>query len=509
MGLNDILNIGSTGMQAHRLAIEVTSENVANVNTPGYARQNVIFQTAPTIGTSVRGTFGTGVRVDYIQRAYDGMLQSQIVNGSSTDGSNQAVLDALKTVEPLVNELATSGLGQAIDDFFGAWQDLSLNPAGIPERQAVLTRAQILVDNFHQMNTSLNQAISNTNDSLIGISADISDKAKNIAALNGQINQATLLGGNANELLSQRDYLVKELATKVGITVSPTIMDSTDPSMITIRLIGGETLVEGGNYAEVYAVSDPVNNFLNDIVISTAGNPPSRMQSDATVTDTIGGPVANPNSLGEIGGTLKVRGSLGYPGIIDGYLDSMDELALTIATEVNTFHTAGWNLNGVSGNNFFGTGAISPDAQPLPAAGAGYSGSIQISNDLITGGILDPKKIAAASSAAGVPGDNSTAVSIAGVINTPMVFSSGTMTISAYYNSFVSEVGIDVQGATTSAEQSNAFLKQLNSLWESNSGVSLDEELTNLIRYQKAFEGSAKMITTASEMMDVVIGLVR
>jgi flagellar hook-associated protein 1 FlgK len=137
-----------------------------------------------------------------------------------------------------------------------------------------------------------------------------------------------------------------------------------------------------------------------------------------------------------------------------------------------------------------------------------------LSSSLKTAGVLDPKKIAAAAAVVGVPGDNSNAVSIAAIAkNNAITFttaaSTQTSSISGYFNSFVSKVGIDVQGATNAASQSTAYLRQLNTLWESNSGVSLDEELTNLIKYQKAFQGSAKLINTATEMMDTVLGMVR
>lgn len=488
MGIENILNIGSTGLAANRLALEVTSENTANVNTPGYTRQRLIMETGPSLNTAP-GSFGTGVRAEHIQRAYDGMLQSQLVTGNSTDGKNQALLSALEAVEPAFNELSSSGLGQAIDDFFGAWQDLSTNPSGTAERQAVITRGQNLVENFHQMNTTLNQAISNADNSLPGLSAEIYDKAKNIALLNGQIYQTSLMGGNPNELLSQRDYLVSELASKVGITVTPSIIDPADPQPITITLSGGQTLVQGTDYAEVYAATTGSNSPLNDIFITGIGNPPTR-GADTEITDTIGGPASNPNSLGEIGGTLKIRGSAVNPGIIDGYLSKLDELANQIVTAVNTLHAAGFALDSTSGHNFF-------DSAGVTSASIGLDAS------------LTSSLVSAAASAAGVPGDNTNANAIANIANTSIAFTTGTMTIDGFYNSFVSQVGVEVSGATNAADQSSAYLKQLNSLWESNSGVSLDEEMTNLIKYQQAFQGCSKLINTATEMMDTIISLVR
>ena len=504
MSIENIFGIGTSGLTANRLALEVTSENVANVNTPGYSRQRAIFETNPT-NILPTGSFGNGAKIAAIQRSYDQLLQQQLIGGNSTDGKNQAVLSSLQSVEPSFNELATSGLGQAMKDFFGAWQDLTVNPSGIPERQAVLTRAQILVDNFHQVSSTLNNAIQTADRTLPGITADITDKAKNIAMLNDQIRQTNLAGGNANELMDKRDLLVRDLASKVGINVST---DSSTPDYINITLAGGgQNLVQGKSYATVYTTpaGSPSTPSLNDIYITAMGTPPPAANSsiDTNVTNTIGGPN---NSLGEIGGTLAVRGTTTNKGIIQGYQDTLDELAHTIATQVNASHTTGFNLNGNTGLNFFGT-ATSPGP---PGAATGYSGTIELSSDLYTAGTLDPTKIAAASTAAGVPGDNTNAVTIADIAKSSTIpFSSGASSIDGFYNSFVSKVGIDVQSASNVADQSTAFLKQLNTLWQSNSGVSLDEELTNLIKYQRSFQGSAKLITTATDMMDTVLGLVR
>jgi flagellar hook-associated protein 1 FlgK len=476
MGINNLLNIATSGITMARVAMEVTSENIANVNTPGYSRQKTIFQTAPV--TTANGfPLGTGVQLATVQRSHDDLLQLQLVKGNSAYGESETKQTALSQIEPFFNEVTNNGLGQAVENFFNSWQDLSVTPQGSAERQAVLSRTQVLVDTFHQMNTNLNDSLSSADRSLEGITADITDKAKNIASLNEQILQTERLGGNANELRDQRDYLAQELAKKVGISYSEQ-RDGT----LTVTLPGGEPLVQGNTFATLSTEVD-AGTGLNKIMLTPPGGGAS-----SDVTATIGG---TDNSLGQIGGTLQVRDK-----IVPGYLAKLDEMARQLVTNVNSQHSAGYGLDGTQ-NDFFDPSKIT-------------------SADIALNSSLTPDKIAAAgqdpTSASG-PGDNRSAIALAQLKSTSFSFTvdgkTTSATMSSFYNGFVSSVGIDTQNAGNSTAQSGSYLRQLNALRESNSGVSLDEEMANLIKYQRAFEASAKVINTASQMLDTVMGLIR
>jgi flagellar hook-associated protein 1 FlgK len=470
MSLIGILNIAQSGLVAQQAALEVTSENISNVNTPGYSKQTPIFETAPTVTTNGL-SLGSGVKVSEIQRSYDELLQQQIVNGNSAYGESSTKQTILEQIEPSFNELTSDGLGQAIDDFFSSWQDLSVTPSGTPERQTVLARAQTLVDTFHQMNTTLADAQDNTDNSLTGITTDISDKAKNIASLNNQILQTERLGGNANELRDQRDYLVQEMAKEVGVTYA----EQPDGTM-TVSLPGGEKLVEGNSSATLGTEKDS-GTGLNKIMFTPIGG-----GAAVDVTSTIGG---TDNSLGEIGGTLQLRDS-----IIPGYLDKLDDMARQLVTAVNTQHLSGYGLDGTK-NAFFDPAKMT-------------------SGDISLNASLTSDKIAAAAQSASGTGDNANALAIAKIASDSTIpFTDGDATFSSYYSSFVSSVGVDTQNAKNTTKQNESFLKQLNTLRDSNSGVSLDEELTNMIKYQRAFQASSKMINAASEMLDTVINLVQ
>jgi flagellar hook-associated protein 1 len=467
MGLSAAMEIGKNGLNIYRVATDVTSENIANVNTPGYSRQRVILETAPPT-TSNGFPLGTGVKISTVERYYDGLLQKQLVNAQTTQGYDTTKSSVLQQIEPTFNEVSTDGLGAAITNFFGAWQDLTLNPTGSAERQAVLSRTQILTDNFKSVSTTLTDAVNTQNASLVPMTDSINATLKNIAQLNGQIKTTELVSGNANETRDQRDQLIRNLSQQIGITYTENSDGTTDVKYAD----SGASLVTGSTAGSFSFTTNAVTG-LYDVNVAPPGG------AAALVAPT----------TGQLGGTLALRDT-----IIPGYLAKVDALANTIATQVNTQHKLGFDQNGVAGVDFFtGTTAatISLNFSPGPPPT----------------GITGTDKIAASGSLA-LLGDNSNALALA-QLQTKKAMSAGTTTFGSYFNGLVSTVGLDAQSAKNTEAQDVAFTKQLTTLRESNSGVSLDEELTNLIKYQRSYQASAKLITTATEMMDTVIAMIR
>jgi flagellar hook-associated protein 1 FlgK len=492
MSISAIFNSASSSLAAQRAALDVTSENISNVNTEGYSRQQVIMETAPT--TSVNGfPLGGGVNVTAVKRIYDNVLNKQINDGSSLQGNNESKLQTLQQVEPYLNEISGNSIGDAMQGLSDSWQSLSLNPAGVSERQTVLGKAQILVDTFHQVSDGIANAQSFADLSLTAVATDITSKGKEIADLNIQIRSTELASGNANELRDRRDLLLQQLSKSASVSYQ-----EQPDGMMDVKLLGGDTLVSGSKYATLYtnAVGPSVTN--NEIRITAIGAPPPTASpaTDTNVTATIGG---SNNSKGEIGGLLNMRDTA-----MPAYLAKLDELAYNVAQQVNTQHAAGWNLNNATGVDFFSPATAS--VPPAPAAAyAGYSSAIKVA-------ITSTNEVAASDTnpLLGGVGNNKNALLLANLANTPTTFSGGVSSTTAnFYNSLVASVGVDVQSSKNLTTQNEAFVKQLNNLRASNSGVSLDEELTNLIKYQKAFEGASKVISTASEMLDTVLGMIR
>jgi flagellar hook-associated protein 1 FlgK len=492
MSISAIFNSASSSLAAQRAALDVTSENISNVNTEGYSRQRVIMETAPT--TNVNGfPLGGGVNVTSVQRIYDNVLNKQINDGSSLQGNNESKLQTLQQIEPYLNEISGNSIGDAMQGLSDAWQSLSLNPAGVSERQTVIGKAQVLVDTFHQVSDGIVNAQNFADLSMAAVATDVTSKGKEIADLNIQIRTTELASGNANELRDRRDLLLQQLSKSAGISYA-----EQPDGMMDVKLLGGETLVSGSQYATLYTNAVGPSVTTNELRITAIGAPPSAPApaTDANVTATIGG---SNNSKGEIGGLLNMRDT-----VMPAYLAKLDELAYNVSYQVNTQHAAGWNLNNATGVAFFSPATAA--VPPAPAATyAGYSSTINVA-------ITSTNEIAAADTnpLLGGVGNNKNALLLANVANTQVAFTGGVMSTTAnYYNSMVATVGVDVQASKNLTAQNEAFVRQLNNLRASNSGVSLDEELTNLIKYQKAFEGASKVISTASQMLDTVLAMIR
>lgn len=491
MTISAIFNSASSSLAAQRIALDVTGENIANVNTEGYSRQRVILETAPT--TTHNGfPLGGGVNVALVQRIYDNILNKQINDGTSLMGNNESKLQTLMQVEPYLNEISGNSIGDAMQGLSDSWQSLSLNPAGTAERQTVIGRAQVLIDTFHQVSEGIANAQTFADLNLTAATADATSRAREIADLNIQIRTTELASGNANELRDRRDLMLENLSKSAGISYS-----EQPDGMVEVKLLGGETLVSGNQYATLYTNTVGPGVSTNEIRITAIGAPPPAKNPavDANVTATIGG---SNNSKGEIGGYLYSRDTT-----IPTYLAQLDELAYNLSYQTNTQHAAGWNLNNATGVAFF-TPATAAAPPAAAAAFAGYSSTISLA-------ITSTNEIAAADTnpLIGGTGNNKNALLLAGLANTQVAFSGGVMSTTAdYYNTLVSTVGVDVQSAKNLTAQNEAFVRQLNNLRDSNSGVSMDEELTNLIKYQKAYEGAAKLISTATQMLDTILNMV-
>lgn len=470
MGISAAFEIGKAGLKLFQVAAEVTSENIANVNTPGYSRQRVVFETSPP--TTHNGfPLGTGVRVQTVERYYDNLLQKQLVNASATAGYNSTKSEVLQQIEPVFNEIAQEGLGTAITKFFNSWQDLSLNPTGQAERQAVLSRAQIVNDQFHYVSRTLSDAITQQEESITPQVNEINRVVQQIALLNGNIKNTELVSGNANEMRDQRDYLIRQLSEQMGVKFTENDDGTTDVYVTNDATGTPYYLVYGTQYGAVTATGTPAAVTVTDYLgtVSPALDPTAATPFYGS--DTTGG---------TLWATLKMRDVT-----IPDYLAQVDALAAGVVAAVNAQHTAGFDLSNTAGGNFFA-------AAGTTAASIGLDPAITVST-------------IAASGINGSTGDNGNAVALAQLLNDATTM--GASTFSNYYNSLVAQVGLDVQTAKTVVNQDAAFMKQLTTLRDSQSGVSLDEELANLIQYQRSYQASAKLITTATEMMDVVLAM--
>ncbi|MBW1700778.1 MAG: flagellar hook-associated protein FlgK [Deltaproteobacteria bacterium] len=456
-----ILNSGRGALLAQQKAIEITGHNIANVNTPGYSRQRVNLAANDPLYSGI-GLMGGGVRATEIQRIYDRFLGLQINNENQNLGRWEARKGALERVEIIFDESSGYGLNQAMSEFWNAWQDLANNPSGHVERVTLLAKSETMATTFNNMYSNLEQVQKDIDTSIRGTVEEINLIAQQVADLNQKIVEVEVNGQNANDYRDSRDLLLRELSSMIDINT----FENNDGS-VTVSVGSGKPLVES---IFAWSLSTETNaSGLQDIVW---------VDSDGNTTD-----ITNDISGGKLKGWIEARDVA-----IPDYLDRLDDLAANIISEVNALHSNGFGLDGSTGNDVF----------------TGTSASDMAVNQLIAD---DVNLIAAAGSAGGVPGDNSNAIAIANLQN-DLLMGGNTATFDDYFNSIVSDVGSGVQNATVNFNHQYSMVEHLDNYRESISGVSLDEEMVNLVKYQHAYNAAAKLISLVDELLNTVISMV-
>jgi flagellar hook-associated protein 1 FlgK len=443
----------------HQLAIAVTGQNISNVNTTGYSRQRVDLESKVIVTSD--GPMGAGVIDRKIERIYDQFLNVNIQQEIQKKGRWQTESQTLQQVEINFDESSGDGFSEHMSRFWNAWQDLTLNPSGYPERKALVIASEDLASNFREKSEYLDQVQSDMNDRIIATTDEINNLASQISDLNQKIFNFEINGASANDFRDQRDVLINQLSEKIDLTTSE---DSA--GRVAITLGGGGKLVDGSTFAEVATQEDSSTGFLDVVWEGTS--------------DVI--PISN----GEIRGWMNV----GYVQIPE-YKAKLDTLAQQFIEDVNNYHSAGINLEGNSGLDFF----------------EGTTASTMVVNPDI---VENVNLIAAAgptTSSDSINADNSQAIAIAGLQNA-LTMDGDSATFDTFYNSIVSRVGSDVANAASNLEHHTLTVNQLDNFRESISGVSLDEEMVNLIKFQQGYSAAAKLIDTVSQMMDTVINLV-
>lgn len=454
-----LLDIGRGALLAHQKAISITGHNIANVNTPGYSRQRVNLATSLGL-TSASGQMGTGVRVSDIQRIYDQFLGSQINTESYNLGKWEAQKSSLERVEIIFDETTGFGLNQTMGDFWNAWQDLANNPEGHTERQVLVSKSEIMAETFNKISSDLNQQQNDIDSSIEGAVIEINTIAGQISDLNIKISDIEKSGQSANDLRDERDLLLKELSSMIDISSF-----EGDDGQVTVLVGNGRPLVQ-----------PPYSLSLSTVTNASGHEDVVWVDRDGNSVD-----ITNDISGGKLKGWLEVRDVK-----IEDYKTRLDDLASSIITEVNNLHTAGFDLNGAAGGAFF-TGTSASD--------------IAVDTNIIN----DVNLIAA--SGTGAPGDNSNSIAIVNLQN-GLLMSGGTATYDDFYNSLVSDVGIDAQSAQMNYDHQTAMALSLDNYRESISGVSLDEEMVNLVKFQHAYDAAAKLISAVDEMMNTVMNMV-
>jgi flagellar hook-associated protein 1 FlgK len=456
-----LMNIGQSALLTQQKAIDITSNNIANVNTPGYSRQRLVIQQGSPIRVDSL-TMSTGVTADPgIQRFYDQFLTSQLENENESLGRWDAQKEALGKAELMFDEAGGTGLSNAMSEYWSAWQDLSNNPSGVAERSTVVSAGQYLSSVFNQTYNNVSKLQQDIDTHVDGVVDQINGIAQQIATLNQKVVQVETDGHNANDFRDQRDQLVFDLSKLININSY-----EDGDGYLSVDVGNGKPLVQGTATWDLLSAD---NGGVQDVFWK--GSDGTNVDITANITG------------GELKGWISSRDDH-----LDDYLTQLDTLANTLRTSVNGAHNAGFDLNGTNGLDFFtGSGA----------ADLGVNAAIVADTDLI----------AAAGLGEGLPGGNGAAITLANLQNSAVM--PGSSTFDDYYNALVGQVGADVQDANFNSTHQQSMVQGLENYRQQVSGVSLDEEMVNLIKFQHAYDAAARLITTADEMMDTIMAMTR
>lgn len=459
--------MGTRALHTQRAGVEVAGQNLANVNNPGYARQRLIVQSDLSIQTSV-GPQGTGVDVVAIEQVRNALLDRQIQTETTVGGywqeQQRGLQDAQVSLGEQIDQQRQSnagdtgagtagGLLDSLSNLFKSFSAVAAAPASLADRQGLVAKAQQLASQFKFVDDRLDN-VQQSLDQTLQSSVDRANQLiGQIQKSNEQIYRLEVGGVVANDVRDLREQRLEELAALVNF-------DTAEAADGTVSLAtGGVLLLDGLKQVDQYQTfRDGAGKLM--------------VQTSAT-----GAPLALTG--GRMQGAIDAR-----DGGVTALRSGLNDVAATLIGEVNAIYVTGYDLNGGTGELFF----QGSDA-----------GDIQVNQVLLT----DPSRLQAAE-VAGTPGDNRVVQRMAALMDQPQASLQG-QTITGRYVRIVSGIGEQVATTTQQLENQDAVAKLLHSQRDAVSGVSLDEEMTDLMRYQKAFEASARLISTVDEMLDTVM----
>ena len=462
-GLNAALNSGRTSLQTNQKAIEITGLNIANVNTEGYSRQTPYLTPYPALNF---GDFfiGTGVQVGSVQRSHDVFLDGQIKDKSSEVGLESSMTSPLAELERTIG-IGDGSLSDEFDQFFDSWRQLSTNPGGEVERQAVLQRGELISNSFVNVYNETQQNVKNINNTIVSKIDGVNLRLDEIAQLNNRISAIEMSGQEANSDRDRRDLLLKDLSESIGARSF-----ETSNGTVSVQLSNGMPLVEGNKATHIVSVYSGTDVNL-ELDFGTTNIPLDRT--------ALGG---------EFRGLYEMR-DVTIPDVIN----RLDQLAYTFATEVNTQHQAGTDLDGNPGVDFFVQPAAVTDAASSMAM------NLTATRQIAAGNTPPP----------GAPGDNRNALAILDLEQDQLAGLGGNDTLVSYYGKIAATVGVEAARNRQASQGHEDSLIQLQNMRDGIDGVSLEDEMINLMQYQRGFEASAKFLATVDEMMGTLLTLKR
>ena len=485
----DLFSIGRSALNTAKKSLSTTSHNIANANTEGFSRQRVTTATATPVGEG-KHVFGTGVNVQSVKRVHDKLMEKKLNEALTNHNFHEGRTFDLSRIEEVFNEVNSDGLNKILNRFFNSFRELANQPENETVRSLVRDSAKLVVSDFKRSSEALRNVKINIDKKIEASVLDINSLSKTISSLNKEITRLEVIGGETGDLRDQRDLAVRNLSEYFSLS---TYEDNKGQYVVNIKGVG--SIVAGGQY----------NPLKASLVVPKNASAQSAGKMEIFFKSKPNFPVTQNLKLGKLGAAIKTRDV-----DLKELQDQLDDLAYGIAKATNAIHKRGFankplltdqagnvyddgSQGKITGINFFKNPTSKENAAELITL------SDEVKNDLnnISTGL-----------APNSPGDNRIAIAIS-KLQHEKVLGAGTTSFEESYLKAVGKIGLRTSKAKVDAEQSSGILAQAKSIKERLSGVSIDEETANMVRYQHAYDASAKVLKTADEMFNSVLEIVR
>lgn len=457
-GLSGLLSTARDALSAHAYGVTVAGQNITNVNTPGYSRREVILESR-ALGNEAYG----GVQVRGLRQITDAVLDRQQLITSGNKFAAQAHDQALQGVEALFNDAQGSGVSEQLNRLFASFDQLAARPNDTTARAQVLQSADDLATRVNDIADDLASQREQLLHKARSIAENVSGRASELAELNRRIHSEEVQGHDAADLKDQRNQVLLDLSQMIDIK---TTIDGSGGVLVHSS---GTVLVEGAN-ARSLSVSLDSGGALKILAHSAPGD------AGQDVTKYLSG--------GSLAGVKEARD-------VDVFevARNFDQFVFDVGNAINAQHAAGFGQDGLSGRNIFDLFATSP----------GAARSLKLSTDVAG----NPAAIAAAGAAGTLPGDSDNAALLAALGDKPIA--PGGRSVFEGYGDIVGDVGTRKSASERDATMREALHAQTAAMREAMSGVSIDEEMIALSKYQRAYAATSKVITTVDEMLGDLI----
>jgi flagellar hook-associated protein 1 len=559
MGLLSVLNVGTRALSASQLAMDVAGQNISNADVEGYSRKRLNLNPDYRYDQQF-GQMGIGVEVVNIERMRSAFIDQQIQRQNQDIGNYDAINTTMTSIENILSEPGDTGLLNYIDQFFDSWQNLANNPSDISARNMVKTNAEMLTDVFHTVGRELDDLQQTRNQEIESNVDKVNSICKDIYNLNLEIGAVEIGNQNANDSRDKRDALLKDLSKLIdidvvennlgqitvttggSIVVSPAFYQELETTPRVYTLSDGTERTEVGiRFANSNINYDPDGGQLKGLIDCRDNIIPDYQNKIDELAKAI---VEKVNGLHRAGYSLS--GFTGVPFFDETSTGALDiAISSAVKSDVNNIAAATGGEKHPAEENSFAAGTHDFGIQPLqlyrdPAMATPVEaknivrGTVSVSTPTVTltedvdyhidytngtiqmlhaGYDAEDLTVDFEYRTGGFQGegDNTNAIAIAQLRTTltmqPDVLGNPTVTFAQYYSSVIGVLGLDKNDASSNLETRQFLLKQYESQQDSIAGVSLDEEMADIVKYQHTYEAAARIISVTNEMLDTLLNM--